>query len=137
MYYFFFGQGYSYIIINLDVYLVIPPYCVIQKGGGHLLFIRRRYYLKHKNEEGGKSSCTTTSQDAYQCYYECMNSAGLENPYPVYATNDDNIIKLFKVTVKATPIIIQNFGMSAIQEPRYKHAQTETANGELFKEDLL
>ena len=104
---------------------------------GHLLYIRRRYYLKHKKEEGAKSSCIKNRQEVFQCYYECMNSAGLENPYPVYATDDDNIIKHFEVTVKATPILIQNFGSSAIQEPRYKHAQTETANGELFKEDLL
>ena len=59
-----------------------------------------------------------------------MNSNGLKSPYPIYATNDENIVALYKVSVTAEPILRYR------RRPCYKHVETETKDNVIFDEDL-
>ena len=90
-----------------------------------MVYIRRRYYRKSKDEK---------DNDIYEHVYDCMNSHGLDNPYPVVAANDKNIIEIFKVIVEADPLSEEDFRSPNIH---HKNMETQTSDAEIYSEDII
>ena len=63
-----------------------------------------------------------------------MNSAGLVNPYPIFEANHHDIVAIFKVLVKAEPILADEPHSSKVT---YRSVETQTSNGEIFTEDIF
>ena len=73
---------------------------------GHIVYVRKRYYVK---SEG------TNDNDTYKAVYDCMNSEGIKDPYPIYSTEDENIKKIYKVIVNADPLEMEDWRPPKLQ----------------------
>ena len=100
-------------------------FAIKNNAGHHIIYIRRRYYQKSTDAEGN---------ERYHQVYDCMNSGGLIDPYPVFEVNHPDIVSIFKITVKADPILRDETLSTNIT---HRTVETQTSKGEIFTEDIF
>ena len=96
---------------------------------GHIIYVRKRYYVK---SEG------TNDNDIYKAVYDCMNSEGIKDPYPIYSTDDEQIKKIYQVIVKADSLEMDEKRPPKLRlmKPQQKERGTQTKDEIIYQEDV-
>ena len=102
----------------------------------HILYIRKRYF--RQREDGN-------NDNPYEAVYDCMNSEGTKDPYPIIRTDDENNKNIYKVIINVEPLLWEDHRAPRLRiakqpnqrdQTELRNAQTQTKDGKIKLKDI-